>query len=254
MIGFVKLNRSDATREILRDPKAFALLALIACRARWSTGLSVHSLEPGQAFIGDYRECGLRTQKEYRMAKARLVKYRLAAFKGTNKGTVATLLNSDVFDILREPKGKQEGKPKASQGRAKGKPGATNEEGKKGKKGKEYLPEENRKAASAGLPGHQVDYQEARIPSVSDYDDDVHALIHNHPDPIEAAISITGETGKRSWGHWVKILNKARKDYGPDRAERLFRDSLAELAGEIRAGEVRKPGAIFNRKLESILG
>ena len=143
--GFFKINRTDTTRELLRDPKAFTLLALIAYRAKWSTCLSVHNLKPGQALIGDHRVTGL-TPKAYREAKERLAKWNLAAFQGTNKGTVATLMNTEVFDIFGASRGEQDGKPRANQGQTKGEQGAsqgrltktgkTGETNKTGKTGK----------------------------------------------------------------------------------------------------------------------
>jgi DNA-binding MarR family transcriptional regulator len=108
-------------------------------------------------------------------------------------------------------------------------------------------PSMNRKRRTAGLPGHRIDYQTAEVPSI---EGDGHAVIHNCPDPIIAAMAVTGERQKKGWGHWVKVLNRARRDYGSERAERLFRDCLEQLHAEMEAGEVRNPGAILNVKLK----
>jgi len=114
---FVKMMRGDATRELMRDHKAFTLLAQIAERARQkdgpftgSTGITIW-LKKGQAFIGDYESIGL-TEKEYRCAKKRLMKCKYADFEGANKGTIATLINNDVFDATfqnRADKGRTRG-------------------------------------------------------------------------------------------------------------------------------------------------
>ena len=64
MAGFFKVMRSDATRELLRDPNAFTLLAGIAHRAKWTTGLSVHNLDQGQALIT--KEIRIRGIVEFR--------------------------------------------------------------------------------------------------------------------------------------------------------------------------------------------
>ena len=102
--GFVKLIRGDAVRELLHDPAAYALLSLIALRARWKNeGFSRHSLEPGQALVGDFHACGL-SEQQYRGAKQRLARWRLATFQATNKGTVATLTGTSVFDINADPR------------------------------------------------------------------------------------------------------------------------------------------------------
>ena len=93
----------DATKELLKDGPAFLLLTQVATRARRQTGDEMHNgclvhLEKGQAFVGDYLNCGLK-EHEYRTAKDRLTKRQLCTFKGTNKGTIATIINTDVYDI-----------------------------------------------------------------------------------------------------------------------------------------------------------
>ena len=96
--AFIKLQRSEATWELLQDGNAFVLLTQIALRAKRTGEFSVHGLRIGQALIGDYRACGL-TEQEYRSAKIRLTRYGLATFKATSRGTIATLLDSSVYDI-----------------------------------------------------------------------------------------------------------------------------------------------------------
>jgi hypothetical protein len=96
--GFIKLMRSDATRELLKDPKAFTLYTQIALRARRTNDFNIHGLAPGQALIGDCENCGL-SQQEYRRAKIRLERYGLARFEGTSKGTIATLCSTVIYDI-----------------------------------------------------------------------------------------------------------------------------------------------------------
>lgn len=150
--GFVKLMRGETTLELLRDHKAFALLTLIAYRARYRVGgFNLHNLQPGEALVGDHRACGL-TPKGYREAKARLERWGFAAFHGTNKGTVARLIDSRVFDINLASRGEQNGTPRASKGRARGEQGATNKKGKKGdneQEGKPPIPPKG--AAGQGL-------------------------------------------------------------------------------------------------------
>lgn len=96
--GFIKLMRSEATRELLKDPKAFNLLTTIALRAKRRHDFNIHDLRPGQALIGDHASCGL-SEQEYRRAKIRLQRYGLARFEGTSKGTIATLCNTVIYDI-----------------------------------------------------------------------------------------------------------------------------------------------------------
>lgn len=124
---FVKLNETRETLQLMRDGPAFALLSLIAYRANKSHQANVDGLKFGQAFVGDHRTIGL-SEKAYRGAKERLAKGGLAAFQGTNKGTIATLLNRMVYDIERNEKGEHEGEPTANQGRTEGEPRATKSE------------------------------------------------------------------------------------------------------------------------------
>lgn len=96
--GFIKLMRSEATRELLKDPKAFGLLTAIALRAKRTDDFNIHGLKPGQALIGDHTAYGL-TEQEYRSAKSRLQRYDLVDFEPTHRGTIASLRNTMIYDI-----------------------------------------------------------------------------------------------------------------------------------------------------------
>ncbi|NLH40692.1 MAG: hypothetical protein GX448_02540 [Planctomycetes bacterium] len=96
--GFIKLNRSPETLELLNDPNAFTLLTVIALRARRTDEFNIHNLKRGQALIGDYKKCGL-THSQYRTAMKHLGRWGLVAFRPTSRGTIATLLDHRVYDI-----------------------------------------------------------------------------------------------------------------------------------------------------------
>ena len=101
---FLKLMKTKETMELLTNaPNAFLLLTQIALRAKRTNDFNVHGLTIGQALVGDYKSIGL-TERKYRTAKALLESWGFATFKGTNKGTIATLINSRVFDINEECK------------------------------------------------------------------------------------------------------------------------------------------------------
>lgn len=220
MAGFFKVKRTEETRELLRDPKAFTLLAGIACRAKWTGGLSVHNLEPGQALIGDHRSFGL-SAKEYRTAKVRLEKYRLAAFQGTNKGTVATLLTADVFDIFGDSRGEPGGEPGASGGQTKGEPRASNEDGRR--RDKTEKPKKEFRGIDIQDYGHIKDPQH---------------------DPIALALSVTEENpGGRAEGFYRKALKLV--------GDRVFREEVSALWGELKSDNIHNPGAILTTKLKS---
>lgn len=96
--GFIKFLRSESTRQLMRRPKCFVLLALIAQRARRTGDLSVSELQVGEALLGDHATIGL-TEQEYRTAKRTLERLGLATFMGTSRGTIARLTDTTVFDI-----------------------------------------------------------------------------------------------------------------------------------------------------------
>lgn len=98
---FIKFIRSKVTDKLLRNPREFLLLALIARRAKRTNSFSPQGLKVGEALIGDHRACGL-TERQYRTAKANLEKWKFSTFKPTTKGTIAKLINSEVFDINSE--------------------------------------------------------------------------------------------------------------------------------------------------------
>jgi hypothetical protein len=96
--SYIKLYRSDAAVELLKDKSAFMLLTQIALRARRTDNFNVTGLKPGEALVGDYKTIGLSRQS-YRSALLRLEKWKFITIKTTNKGTVATLCNYDIYDI-----------------------------------------------------------------------------------------------------------------------------------------------------------
>ncbi len=96
--SWFKVKRSKQTEELLKDASAWALLSLIAYRAKRTNEFDVHNLNPGEALLGDHRACGL-TSRKYRTAKKNLEKWGFSTFQATNKGTVAKLTNSHIYDI-----------------------------------------------------------------------------------------------------------------------------------------------------------
>ena len=97
--GFIKLQRA-AEELFYTDQDCFLLLTQMAFRAlREDSRFNKHKLKPNQCFIGDYKAIGLSEQR-YRDAKKRIEqKYKIATFKGTNKGTIGTFLDTSVYDI-----------------------------------------------------------------------------------------------------------------------------------------------------------
>lgn len=103
MTGFIKLMRSPEAMEIVKDGPTCQLLMLIALRAQREAGFVYVKgvktwLEAGESFIGDYKTLNMN-EGTYRGAKSKLAANGLVTFKGTNKGTVARLINSSVYNI-----------------------------------------------------------------------------------------------------------------------------------------------------------
>lgn len=103
MTGFVKAMRTEESTFLDMHPNANHMLNVIARRAR-RTPCHLNKLEVGECFIG-HKGLGL-TERQYRTAKKQLEEWRMVEFKKgrkeTDKGTVAKLLNSKVYDINEE--------------------------------------------------------------------------------------------------------------------------------------------------------
>ncbi len=228
MSGFIKLNRCASTLELLQAPNEWALLSLIAYRGQWSKEtISIHGLMPGQSFIGDCKACGL-SQKQYVTAKKHLQEWGLATFKGTNKGTIATLSDTRIYDIF----GNNKDKPKIPQGERVGtygdKPAVTNENGTK---------ERKLKPKDEGERGN--DSPKIKI---NDYGD----IMNPDNPPITVACTVTGDYWNSAG---AGFFNKALKIIG----DRCFREAVAELWGELKSDTIDNPGAILTNKLKKLM-
>lgn len=104
---YFKALRSEDALELLKaSVNAFALLYIVALRAQRTNSFNRHGLKPGEALVGDFYNYGM-SKKAYRLAKQLLQKWHFAAFRGTHRGTIATLLNTRVFDVNLETEGTQ---------------------------------------------------------------------------------------------------------------------------------------------------
>ncbi len=97
------MMREPAEALLKADPRAFMLLVLIACRARWnSDAVNIHGLQVGEALIGDHKAAGL-TRQQYRSALRRLENYGFITSRATPKGTTAKLTSGEVFSLTPPP-------------------------------------------------------------------------------------------------------------------------------------------------------
>jgi len=111
--GFISQSLSEKSEWLLINyPFAFLLLTHIARRARRIPGL-IDGRDVGDAEIGDWEYMGL-TRQQYRTALKNLCLLNFIKIKETNrtrkksttgittKGTLATLIDSDIYDINTE--------------------------------------------------------------------------------------------------------------------------------------------------------
>ena len=107
MQTFVMLKRGEVVEDlILHHPNAFLLLTLIALRARRTPNM-IRNLDVCECHLGDYKACGL-TRQQYRTAQSILEKLNFATFCPTNKGTVAKIINTCIYDINPETTNQQD--------------------------------------------------------------------------------------------------------------------------------------------------
>ena len=96
MHGFIKYNRSEATKNLECRPNENHLLSIIARRVS-RNGNPVKGVEKGEALVGDYEKMGLKRQP-YRTALSNLIKWGYITTRVTNRTTYAKLVNIEVYD------------------------------------------------------------------------------------------------------------------------------------------------------------
>jgi hypothetical protein len=124
MASFVKAMRNEQAAFLDTNPLANHVLNVVARRAR-RTPDPLNGLQVGECFVG-HKGLGL-SEQQYRTVKKNLQKWGLVEFKKaervTDRGTVAKLLNSDIYDIneidpngsLTEEQRKDNGSPTEGQ-------------------------------------------------------------------------------------------------------------------------------------------
>jgi hypothetical protein len=92
-------NRNELlVSEMLKvHSKTLTLLYFIAMRAWRGPGISPRGCGIGEALIGDYSTMGM-SEQEYRTVKKHLKKMGFITTKSTSKGTIAKLINTELFD------------------------------------------------------------------------------------------------------------------------------------------------------------
>ena len=115
MQRFIKYNPdSEMAKYLQTKPIANHLANIIATRAR-RTDCPYTGLKVGQCFLGNVKKLGI-TPKQYRTAKLLLERIGFSTFLGANKGTTATLVSIEVYDINVNLQGEQRGEPQGELG------------------------------------------------------------------------------------------------------------------------------------------
>jgi len=95
---WVKLHRGKIAEELMAaKPTAFLLLTQIAIRAQRTQLHNLKNLKVGEACLGDFKSLGM-TRGQYRYALKYLEKTRFITYRTTSEGTIAKLINFEVFD------------------------------------------------------------------------------------------------------------------------------------------------------------
>lgn len=128
MNGFIKLKRSPELEHlVLTRPSAYILLTLIAFRAKRTNERTFNGLEVGEALVGDYSKY-LSTRRKYRTDVNILKEAQLITTRKSNRGTIAKLADSSIFDINTEEEDHQEDHQKTTSRPPAGQQEATNKE------------------------------------------------------------------------------------------------------------------------------
>ena len=104
--NYIMFMKSERVKSLITEhPFAFVILSLVAQRARWNPGICPDTgLEQGEALIGasDFeghrKNCGL-SRSNYRSGLNKLLSIGLLTVKVTNRGTIAKLCDSSVYDL-----------------------------------------------------------------------------------------------------------------------------------------------------------
>jgi len=108
-MAFLQLitDTADLEKMLFERPSAFALLTLIAKRAKRSTG-EQSDLNLCEAMIGDFQAYGKKnTRQSYREDVKYLQKEGYITIRTTKKGTIAKIINQNLFNINPEVQGEK---------------------------------------------------------------------------------------------------------------------------------------------------
>ena len=98
---FKAMRHEDGFELIKKNKNAFLIAYLIASRSRYSERYNADGLTLGEAMIGDFKTLRM-TRQEHRTALKTLVDGRFITVRTTNKGTIAKLTDTRLYDVLNK--------------------------------------------------------------------------------------------------------------------------------------------------------
>jgi hypothetical protein len=242
---FIQLKRTDATNELLKDKNAFVLLTVIALRARRTAAFNTHNLAVGEALIGDHGNYGMSRQ-EYRTAKAKLKKWKFATIKTTSKGTIAKLLDNDIYDINAE--GQQPPKQPSSNHQA-----TTNNNGKKANNGKYIYTDEDLQLAKLLYQLIREHLPNLSEPNLKSWANDIRKLREidrRTPEQIEAVFRWSQSDSFWSGVCLSAVCYRKKKD-GVKRVDRIETQMRKEKNGSCKTRRVFAQHSQFGETIEA---
>jgi hypothetical protein len=220
MESYFMAKRNHKSDELDTDMPASHLLKIIAKRAKRTDTFNIHNLKKGEAFLGDYSDYGM-SRRQYRTAKEKLEKWGFATFKTTNKGTIATLTDTSIYDINIEDVGQQNDTQEANNRPATGQQPATNNNDKNVKNVKNdkklttFCPTSEEVRLSELLLslilGRKSDYKKPNIQLWAKHIDLMIRLDHRKPEAIEKVIRWAATDS--FWQNNILSTEKLRKQF-----------------------------------------
>jgi hypothetical protein len=125
--GYCLAYRKAWTHPIFKDLREAAIWNFLYQNAFWEEGVRnfnghLFELKRGQIVVTPRflaKGFGM-TEKGARLVMQKLEKHKMLSIKGTNKGSIVTICNYDIFQDIKKTKGEQEDDQRENRGRTKG--------------------------------------------------------------------------------------------------------------------------------------
>lgn len=238
--GYIKLHREVLDSYLWTMPPeqmSVALTCLLLANWRdgsvWSGGRKIQI--PRGSFMTSIEKLAKAarvSQKTTRTSLKNLEKAEFLASQSTNRHRIISITNYESYQSRDDEPGKPSGKPEASHGQAAGKPWATNEEGKKGRR-------EEEGGGCSGQPALSL------VPGEPEQ-----SLAAKARDFAKAGIDELNHLKRSSYSPTSsKLLENcrilAKEGYTPDDARIVVRHKVREWLGDRRIEYALRPKTLF---------